>query len=352
MNSVLVSHIRDIIRFRDVLCTISHVESEADMMKIWARWIITHRSLFSQKTVCLPEDYEYDPQLIVELIEKGVSTLHATYIHDWMYEEARIINKGFQWFSATAEFGGIHGHCPIIEEYKGNIVNLTCDDISVEIPLGVYNKLLKAMRKYMIPASISYIWFTCILYSLLDGKGLQWAVPQAVMNILRNKFGCDTELFASPINNYFSGYYSLFPYDKVFGSRGNFFTAPDKDFLSGTFQVNPPFIDCLFTKTTQRILKLLHKAEENGRDLTFIYIMPQWEDFNAYEQSVASPYCVKQIILWPNTHYYYQHVTNSYVRARFGTFILFLSTNPNCCDNATESEIVSAFSTNTYRKNY
>ena len=349
MNKYVVSHIKDIMLFRDSLCLISHVDNETEIMKIWARWIITHRSLFPQKSLYIPDDREYDPQLLVELIEKGVSTLHANYLHDWMVTQAQSINKRFPWYSADMEFGGLHGDVPISIVYTDRDVTLTCDGLEAVVPQQIYTKLSRRIKEFH---STNYIWFTCLMYSLLDGKGLQWAVPCQVMNILRHRLKCDTELFASPINNFFGKYYSLFPFDKVFGSLGNFFAAPDSHFLTGTYQVNPPFIDCLFTKTTQRILKLLRIADENNRDLTFIYIMPHWEDFVTYNLVVESQYCVKQINLRPNNHYYYQHITNNYIRARFGTSVIFLSTNAHCCDSGTEFDIISAFSRYpSYRKN-
>jgi len=346
MNKNIVSHLRDIILFRDTLCAISHIE-EVEIMKIWARWIITHRSLFKQKTICLPDDREYDPQLIVELIEKGVSTSHAMFLHDWMITETNNINKRFPWMYADTEYGGIHGSVNvIIIDEKDDMIVLACDELSVVLPVVLYNKLLRYTVDNSTTAlkPLNYIWFVGFLYSLLDGKGLQWAVPTSVMMILKNRMYCNTELFASPINHFFNRYYSLFPYDVALGSRGNFFTAPDSDFITGCFQVNPPFIDCLFTKTTQRILNLLKIADDSDRELTFIYIMPSWEKFTTYEMAIESPYCVKQINLKANAHYYYQHITNKYIRARFGTCILFLSTNPMCCDTKTEIDIIGGFS--------
>jgi hypothetical protein len=345
MNKAVVSHIRDIIDFRDTLSAISHVE-EVEIMKIWARWIITHRSMFRQRSLCLPDDGEYDPQLLVELIEKGVSTLHATFLQDWMIRESRFINNKFPWEHAEMEFGGLHGRVPVSVTEESGFMVLSCEDLVTSIPISVFHKMFKrAMENEatkLLP--LNYIWFTGVMYSLLDGKGLQWAVPSSVMYILRNRCNCNTEVFASPINHFFSRYYSLFPYDVGLGSRGNFFNAPDSDFVSGCFQVNPPFIDSLFTRTTLRILNLLKMADEDDRELTFVYIMPSWESFRTYNMVIESPYCVRQISLKANGHFYYQHITNSYIRARFGTCVIFLSTNPMCCDLKTETDIYTAFS--------
>lgn len=344
MNKDVVEHLREIVTFRDTLCAISHV-GEVEIMKIWARWIITHRSLFKQSSVYLPNDLEYDPQLMVELIEKGVSTLHTNFLHDWMTSEAQRINSRFSWKYADTDYGGIHGIVPVVVVEENNQIKLTCSNLAIALPTQIFNKMFNKVTAN--PATklrpLNYIWFTGLLYSLLDGKGLQWAVPSSVMTILRNRLGCNTELFASPINQYLDRFYSLFPYDTAFGSRGNFFTAPDSAFTSGCFQVNPPFIDCLFTKTTERILELLKIADDTDRELTFVYIMPQWERFTTYDMTIESPYCVKQINLKANGYFYYQYITGSYIRARFGTCIVFLSTNPLCCDTKTEMDIIGAF---------
>ena len=79
--------------------------------------------------------------------------------------------------------------------------------------------------------------------------------------------------------------------------------------------------------------------------------MPQWEDFDTFNMVIESPFCVRHIHLKPHLHFYYQYITNTYIRARFGTSVVFLSTSAKCCDNHTASEIVNAFST-TYKKNY
>ena len=352
MNKLVVEHLKSIINFRDKLYLISSIENEGEIMKIWARWIITHRSLFPQTSLFLPSDNEFDPHLIVDLIDKGISAKHACFIQEWMISEVQYINSKITWFSADNEVGGLHSKSnsksksgpPVTIHEGGREITLTCDGIETSLPSIAYNRMYQRIIKEGNYMPLNYIWYTCMLYSILDGKGFQWAVPNQVMNILRYKIGCETELFASPINSTFKKYYSLFPYDKAFGSMGNFFTAPDQDFRSGAFQVNPPFIDCLFTLTTIRILKLLSIADSHGEILTFVYIMPHWDKFVTYDMAIESQYCVKHINLPAYNHSYYQHITNTYIKARFGTSIIFLSTNPRCCDNNTEFDIIAGFS--------
>lgn len=391
MNGELVEHIKDILTLRDEFATISHImpnsrsrnglpsgESLRESMKIWARWIITHRSLCSQRSIYLPDDDVQDPQIIRELQDKGSSTLNARYTYKWLLDRCRRINNRYVLtgtYSTSCE-GGYHGKISVEREVTKYNVLLSCRDsgaldsdahnahnahdadadadadlefdglsLTQVIPLQVYNKMCRMVNTdACFPHMIdNFIWLCSTLYSLLDGKGLQWAVPPKVMKVFQRELGCYTELFASPLNTFNNSYYSLFPVDSIFSSKGNFFHAKNKDFQSGVFQVNPPFIDPLFTKTTERILELLEIADEAGKDLTFIYVMPEWKDFTTYAMVSEARFCVRQIHLLPGQHSYYQYSTDNYIKARFGTHIIFLSTDMNCCSNSLEYEIREAF---------
>lgn len=344
MNESLIAYIRDIISLRGKFSTISHVEKKSEIMKVWARWIITHRSLCRQNNLILPDDDSYDSQLIVELQEKGANMYHAYYLHNWLINECRLINKNFNQI-ATAEYGGIHGHIPLQIKMHGSIVSISLSEpnqMTQTLPVSVYNRMSRRYTGLPLQKN-SHIWLCATVYDILDGKGLQWAVPPAVMEILKADLGCYSELFASPLNAYNKQYYSLFPLDSVFGSRGNFFTAPDSAFSEGTYQINPPFIDQLFTKTSERVLELLDKADKHNRELTFVYVMPEWRDFATYDMIAESRFCVKRIFLRSGQHYYYQYSTGSYIPARFGSYMFFLSTNSNICSNTLESNIRHAF---------
>jgi len=344
MNESLITYIQNILQLRGRFSAISHVEKDSETMKIWARWIITHRSLCTQHNLILPDDGVYDSQFIIELQEKGVTRAHGEFIHDWLIEECRSINSHYSPIS-TIEGGGLH---QIDSKYSIEISNasghttLVCAKMSQTIPTSVYNRMARTYTGLPLQKN-SYIWLCTTIYSILDGKGLQWAVPPTVMELLQTNLGCYTELFASPLNAYNKQYYSLFPLDKMFGSKGNLFTAPDTDFQEGTFQINPPFIDQLFTRTSERVLELLDKADANAKNLTFIYIMPEWRDFTTYNMIAESRFCVKRIYLRSGQHYYYQYSNGMYIPARFGSYMFFLSTNSKICSNTLERDIRYAF---------
>jgi hypothetical protein len=347
MNKDLVTYIENVLHLRDSFSLISRVDKESEAMKIWARWIITHRSLCAQSNLYLPDDNVYDYQILLELQDKGVTLKYSKFLYEWLRLECNKINNKYTLIS-TMEEGGIHGYIPIKESrnISSKSISLTCNNMKQILPLSVYNRMSRLYRsKNSLPCMKNkYIWLCTTLYSLLDGKGLQWAVPPKIMNILQRDLGCYTELFASPLNAYNENYYSLFTFDSAFGSRGNFYEAKDQDFVEGTYQVNPPFIDPLFTKTTERVLELLDIADKNNKELTFIYIMPEWKDFQTYNMVSEARFCVKQILLSAYSHFYYQYDTGAYIRARFGSYIFFLSTNTKCCPHSLEREIRQGFS--------
>lgn len=352
MNEELIVYVASILKLRGDFSAISHVNKDTEAMKIWARWIITHRSICPQGNMFLPDDETYDSQFIIELTDKGVNARHAQYLHDWLIKECSIINNKFCQV-ATTEYGGVHGikypvtfQAPLTigeRAKRGKYITLKCNGITQSIPSLVYNRMSR-MYQGLLDVKDSHIWLCATMYSLLDGKGLQWAIPPDVMKTLQEGLCCYTELFASPLNAYNSIYYSLFTHDAIFGSLGNFFTAPYSNFIEGTYQVNPPFIDPLFTKTTERILEVLDRADRDSKELTFIYIMPEWRDFITYNMVLESQFNVKQITLASGQHVYYQHDTSTYIPARFGSHIFFLSTNTKICSPALENNIKRAFS--------
>ena len=350
MNSQLICHIKDILSLREQFSRKSGIHKEAETFKIWARWIITHRSLFPQDHIYLPSDSEYDFQILTELQMKGCPKDKQTY--EWLLSACADVNQRYPKLTLSeTEFPGIHGNIPVYYQETGTGKSrqavFSCGDFVYELPMHVVRKLdrLYVSTGLAMPSMKNeYIWLITALYDLLDGKGLQWAVPATVMWLLQQDLGCYTELFASPINTYNSSYYSLFSYDRYFGSKGNFFTAPNSDFVEGAYQINPPFIIPLFTKTTERVLELLEIAEQNEKLLTFVYIMPEWDDFPAYNMVSETRFCMKQIKMDPGRHYYHQYSTGSYIKARFGTHIIFLSTDMKCCNNEFEKAIKVAFS--------
>jgi hypothetical protein len=106
-------------------------------------------------------------------------------------------------------------------------------------------------------------------------------------------FGVRNEAFASPINSriIISGgnYFSIFPHDTVFGSRGNFFDC-DMDDYPGDWCINPPFTEDLMEKTVDKVLKFLEYDNLIGSPVNIFLLMPSWDDAKAVNKLRASEY--------------------------------------------------------------
>lgn len=334
---------------------------ESTAQKIWSRWVITHLSFFKQRGISkwmpIPTDTVWDYQLLIELMTQGSTQEQAiqkvALLHDKAYDLVLVAPKLIATLDGSTydKNIGLHGdvavHYQISEGGKNAIIS--CEKYIHHIPITVYDKVRRLYRQtgFGPPDDPDmfhkYLWFDLTLYYLLSGPGLQWAVPPSVMFTLKQEMGCTTEIFASPFNCYCNKYYSLFPHDRYFGSLGNFFQAPDSKFTTGTFQVNPPFIEPIFVKATDKIIRLLEKAEMTDQKLTFVYIMPIWVDFPSYDTLISSKYCYRIISLDAEHHYYYQYQTGQFIKARFGTNIVILSTQIDICSLQTELKLIHAF---------
>jgi hypothetical protein len=314
-----ITHLRDNIKTKDM--------KFGEWLKIWARWVITHTSLYPPENPLqfLPASDVYDHQFVFELLNYDFSQAEAEQIYTEMSAAQKTILP------------------PLVEDSLDTLkIEKTEVDLKVRLGLnGHVHTIHKALylRLTRLAGSSSTdgsIWLILTLYQLLDGNSLQWAVPPNVMWLFKEKMHCHTDIFASPLNAYNKNYYSLFYYDQLFGSKGNFFCAPDSDFRSGTFHVNPPFIVSVFQKTTERINRLLDQARKDKEILTFIYVMPDWKDFDTYNAVSMSRYRKAYTYIAPGQGQYYQYRTDNYFLTSFGTHIFFLSTDNNLPDISVE----------------
>lgn len=109
-------------------------------------------------------------------------------------------------------------------------------------------------------------------YASLGQGGQQWALNRAMMERIHRQ-GIATEAFASPFNNYFSKYFSIFKSDAPFGSQGSFFQADVKQ-LTGGLYANPPFTAAALEGMAERLCAAVQK---NNR-ARFVVITPTWSD--------------------------------------------------------------------------
>ncbi|CAE8629067.1 unnamed protein product, partial [Polarella glacialis] len=126
------------------------------------------------------------------------------------------------------------------------------------------------------------------------GGNMHAAAPESVFAWLHQEMGVTCELFASPLNCYFSQFYSAFPdVDWPFGSQGSFFDA--ESLPEGSYEVGPPYTEEVMELMARKLLAFLKGSED--RALSFVIFVPDWGDdctalglmggkeFEAYRQS-------------------------------------------------------------------
>lgn len=155
-----------------------------------------------------------------------------------------------------------------------------------------------------------------------SGTGQQAAVPPKVLDLLREKIDLDTEVFASPLNAHCHMYGSAFAdTDAPFGSIGSFFHLDlagirrRSNTFSGSFAVNPPFVELTMLQAQQRIEMLLlatasekqQGSEEDGNEmlpLSFTVFLPHWADAEAVVNFRKSRFLRREIMLESHKHGY------------------------------------------------
>lgn len=320
----------------------SGVTKKHEAYKTWARWIITHQSLQKQRDELIPNvNTDSDIQILVELVSKGSKVDHAKK-HCHVFREIiddYLLKKSSRDFCDDMS----NKQMATVTKINDEQVLLSGTDFKFRVSL----EQLSVMKIHYRSAKNLFhndVYELYRRYSVLDGVSLQWAIPNRVYRILENYLSCTTELFASPFNAKLPKYYSLFEKDKVFGSLGNFFNEDPSKFARGCYEINPPFIDCLFSKISEKIISYLEYADERGQNLTFVYILPDWSDFDGYDTLTRSVYHRKEITLKRNRHYYYQNGKDVHVKATFNTKIVFMSTVYRICSDTIEDQIIHAFS--------
>jgi phosphorylated CTD-interacting factor 1 len=305
-----------------------------EIFKIWSQWLIRHLSQVSINYHPIPgPGIEDDHEIFKNLHEKGLSEDSAKCFIDQLIQRVKVLYQKYHQFK-TEQLTQLermvcadHSVTQQILTHGGQrwyIYHL--GELYVKYDQQLHDRLLtrycgdnRCMRFALFEMGFNYY--------LLDGHSFQWCVPPKVMSVLDRYLVINGELFASPINSHFSPYYSLFQIDCLFGASGQFFQI--KELTEGTFEVNPPFIEQLFIDSSRIIIDCLEQAQETGRDLLFIYLMPNWSDSQGY-QRLKDPhngYLIDEIILPEKGHFYYQYSKHKLIIANFETHLLVVGTS-------------------------
>ena len=226
---------------------------------------------------------------------KPIVKRKAKKIIDFMYDEIKHALKSMK--KQVDLFK--NSSCPdddeknkVEKELNGDTVSLKYKDAAFTILSGHYEKLKKLYKKNTILLEkdiddfdkndfLSRVYCVLSRYETFfrnstlrnEGYGMQGALPNYTFKELNKEFNVKQEMFASPLNCYFSKYCSAFAdTDVYFGSCGSFF---DYEPIEGSFQANPPFTEEVIERMAIRIDKLLEKTD---LPLSFIVFIPEWLD--------------------------------------------------------------------------
>lgn len=114
-------------------------------------------------------------------------------------------------------------------------------------------------------------------YASLGQGGQQWALNRDMMARVKAQ-KIQLEAFASPFNNYFPRFFSIFKADAPFGSLGSFFTIPDGELVAlvkryGLY-ANPPFTAAALEAMSVRVEAIVRQVST----ARIIIITPTWTD--------------------------------------------------------------------------
>lgn len=153
---------------------------------------------------------------------------------------------------------------------------------AAELPDPATRELYAFLRTRFPKLDESELVRCTLRYSALGQGGQQWALNRVMLQRVHAQ-GISVEAFASPLNNYFKKYYSIFKSDAPFGSLGSFFEAPLKD-LAGGIYANPPFTEAALDGMSQRICE----AARDYPQAKFVLITPTWSDAEWYKRLESS----------------------------------------------------------------
>lgn len=226
---------------------------------------------------------------------------------------------------------------------------------------GKDERVLRAFHILVISLLIRYNALSGgFLNDDLRGGGMQGAINSEVFSVLQNHFPSSfmMEGFASPLNHYLPSFCSAFPeIEWHFGSMGSFM---ESRFTHDTCcELNPPFSPGLMLQMSRLILRELKVANQEGRNLTFVVVVPTASEDttvsvkhsanDSFQRMVTSPYCKKQIMLSARAHGYIegaQHLRPTrYKESNYDTSVIFLQSKdlPSLDFTQLESDIRDSF---------
>ena len=289
---------------------------------LWADWVISSYEATRDKYRVLQSlsDSSHVPQGMQELLHMP-ETVATQIVHEiWKQREQP------QKTTPTAR------DIRVFVEYENGGLHLRDTWMLLDLVLSetMVKKLQLTLPLDTVPAQ--QLWLVLALYTLLYPRTCcyQAALPPAVLDVLQSApLQVEGELFASPFNHYLYEYYSMFPYDRAYGSRGSFLEAQENEFERGSYVANPPYVASILDMTSDRILRYLRDADHARRNLTFVLLFPA-----AYAKldALNNKFLVLRMRLPAEQHYYVEYLleedTPRSTPATVDSELFILSTDP------------------------
>ena len=125
----------------------------------------------------------------------------------------------------------------------------------------------------------------CLLlrYQTLMGIGHQLAMLPLFKDKMKDTFGLNFEILASPLNAYYDNYCSMFQdTDMLYGSSGSFYL---QNFDKGVYIANPPYSLTFLTMLLQKIFSSVKNAKHK---IAFIVGLPDWQNWDDMKVNVLT----------------------------------------------------------------
>jgi phosphorylated CTD-interacting factor 1 len=337
--------------------------AEGLKMPTFERWLIDSK---------LEEEKSADPVLPNVDVDSGASQRllrEVSQILDTEKAHAVLQNLCLQTLAAVQELSVLSRRtarkCPLskgdrvsIENRDDNMIALLYSrkawkkPYCIKINISHYNKLKtmfervhgeispKAMHAYHLIVMCLMLRYSSLsggqLLTDLRGGGMQGAINPQVFLSLKRIFGQPClEVFASPMNAFYPQFGSAFAdLDWHFGSFGDFFEQRGME--EGCFEANPPFSPGLMMKMATEMQRRLEKADEAGRSLTFVVVVPSAESkvslvansFASQSYELLRKLACKHVLLKSREHGYVegaQHIKPTrYKQSAYDTSVLIL----------------------------
>lgn len=199
--------------------------------------------------------------------------------------------------------------------YTQNGISKTAKLIKT-LPAVLYNKIKQGAEFYLV-----------FLYGIINfDSGQFWGINPSVYKYITSLFPRTIECFASPFNNNLKDFYSvLYPIDRYYGSKGDFF----KEFMASDYDayvINPPFVETIIAKVQDMITEKLSRSQTRT---AIIYYIPAWDDLILpwYESLQVAE---KEITLLDiNKSHVYDYINSKNIQAKFATYFIYVANYKN-----------------------